>query len=235
MNDSKTVGVYFSVAPGGRQCSPLVRTTSGSLQFKAGVKFLGLQISGDLRWQCHVDYLAGRLCGTVFLLKKLREIMSENVLRMIYFGKFQSSASYGIVFWGNSPEAKRVLLLQKRAIRAMYKLAPRESCRPYFKSKQILTIPALYIYSICTYFYKKKGSLPSFDHHYETRNRQNFVFPKPNHSFFSSSYLFMGLKISNSLPSEIARAQSLQSFKNKLKHLLLQNPLYSMEEFFFYL
>lgn len=232
MNDRKTIGVHFSVAPGGTQYSPLVKTSGGSIHFKSSVKFLGLHISSDLRWQHHIDYLAGRLCSTIFLLKKLQLIMNEEILRMIYFGKFQSSVYYAIMFWGNSSDAKRILLLQKKAVRAMYRLKPRDSCRPYFKSKRILTIPALYVYCISCFFYNRKKSFATFDHHYDTRNKHNFIYPKPNHSFFTSSYQFMGLKISNSLPSEVLNATSLKAFKTKLKLFLLDNPIYDIEEFF---
>jgi hypothetical protein len=42
-------------------------------------------------------------------------------LRMIYYAYFHSVMRYGIVFGGNSPDAKKIFLLQKRAVRVMIK------------------------------------------------------------------------------------------------------------------
>ncbi|XP_044760775.1 uncharacterized protein LOC123318224 [Coccinella septempunctata] len=61
--------------------------------------------------------------------------------RLTYFANFHSVASYAILFWGSSSEAQRVLLLQKRAIRALFGLGPRDSCREAFRAGGILTVP----------------------------------------------------------------------------------------------
>jgi hypothetical protein len=46
---------------------------------------------------------------------------------------------YGIVFWGNLSEAKKIFLLQKKAIRIIMGMKHRESIRPAFKKLKILT------------------------------------------------------------------------------------------------
>ncbi|XP_044744908.1 uncharacterized protein LOC123306816 [Coccinella septempunctata] len=61
--------------------------------------------------------------------------------RLTYIANFHSVASYAILFWGSSSEAQRVLLLQKRAIRALFGLGPRDSCREAFRAWGILTVP----------------------------------------------------------------------------------------------
>jgi hypothetical protein len=44
---------------------------------------------------------------------------------------------YGIVFWGNSPDAKRIFLLQKRAVRVMIGLKQRDMQDGIQKTKHI--------------------------------------------------------------------------------------------------
>jgi hypothetical protein len=52
---------------------------------------------------------------------------------MIYLAYFHLLMRYGIVFWGNSPDAKTIFLLQKKTIRIMMGLKHRDTCRPVFK------------------------------------------------------------------------------------------------------
>jgi hypothetical protein len=47
---------------------------------------------------------------------------------------------YGTVFWGNSTEAKKIFLLQKKIIRIMMGMERSESCTPVFKELKILTL-----------------------------------------------------------------------------------------------
>jgi hypothetical protein len=53
--------------------------------------------------------------------------------------------TYGIIFWGNSTEARKVFLLQKRALRIIVGIKCRDSCRHVFKDLKILTLASQYI------------------------------------------------------------------------------------------
>jgi len=44
---------------------------------------------------------------------------SSNTLRSVYFAYFHSVASYGIVFWGNSANSRKIFTLQKRIFRTV--------------------------------------------------------------------------------------------------------------------
>ena len=70
-----------------------------------------------------------------------------NTLKMIYFAYFHSIINYGIIFWGNSTECKKVFVAQKKIIRIMTGSRPRTSCKPLFQSLGILTVPSQYIFS----------------------------------------------------------------------------------------
>jgi hypothetical protein len=58
---------------------------------------------------------------------------------------------YGIVFWGNSLEAKKIFLLQKQAIRIMMGMEHRESCMPTLVKLNILTLASQYILSLVNF------------------------------------------------------------------------------------
>jgi hypothetical protein len=82
---------------------------------------------------------------------------------MIYYAYFHSLMRYGIVFWGNSSEAKKIFLLQKKAIRIMMGMKRSESCRPVFKELTILTLAFQYILSLMNFMINNLGHF-TFNH-----------------------------------------------------------------------
>jgi hypothetical protein len=58
---------------------------------------------------------------------------------------------YGIIFWGNSSDSKKVFILQKKIIRIMMSVKSRNSCRDPFKRLQILTFTYEYMYSLVNF------------------------------------------------------------------------------------
>jgi hypothetical protein len=68
------------------------------------------------------------------------------IVRTLYYAYFESLLLYGLIFWGNSENAKLIFRLQKRAIRTTMQITKIISCKQYFKSLRILPLPCLYIY-----------------------------------------------------------------------------------------
>jgi hypothetical protein len=63
---------------------------------------------------------------------------------------------------------KTLFLAQKRVIRVLLRLGPRESCREGFKRLGILTVPSLYIYSMLMFVVKNHLTNNNI-HHINTR------------------------------------------------------------------
>jgi hypothetical protein len=112
------------------------------------VKFLGMELDCQLNWKQYAEKLLKKLNTACFMIRKLQALVSERILRMIYFSYCQSQREYGIIFWGSSLVMKTLFLAQERVMRVLLKLGPRDSCREGFKRLGILTIPSLYIYSM---------------------------------------------------------------------------------------
>jgi hypothetical protein len=49
------------------------------------VKLLGFYIDTHLKWHAHIDYVAGKLNGRLFLLNKLKSQVSPTTLKNAYF------------------------------------------------------------------------------------------------------------------------------------------------------
>ena len=94
--------------------------------------FLGIGVDEHLNWSCHIDKLCKKLSSTIYLLRNMRPYCDDAMLTSLYHSLFVSVARYGIANWGGGSASNmyRVLILQKRALRAR---AP--NCCPPIKLK----------------------------------------------------------------------------------------------------
>ena len=83
---------------------PLLTFNKMTVDYAAEIKFLGIQITETLKWHSHVQLLAGKLSKVAFMIKSLKEVLSPNLIRNIYFTKFHSLLWFGILFWRGSRE-----------------------------------------------------------------------------------------------------------------------------------
>lgn len=59
---------------------------------------------------------------------------------------FESIIRYGIIFYGQSTQIGRIFTIQKRTLRTILKMHPRESCRGKFKVHKLLTVTGIYMF-----------------------------------------------------------------------------------------
>jgi hypothetical protein len=69
---------------------PQVTFNKMNLYCTAETVFLGIHITETLKWNCHIKSLTSKLSEVSFMIKFLKEVLSPNVIRNIYFTKFQS-------------------------------------------------------------------------------------------------------------------------------------------------
>jgi hypothetical protein len=63
--------------------------------------------------------------------------------------KISNLTKYGIIFWGNSTDNKKVF--EKKILRIILGIKPQNSCRDLFKTLQILPLPCEYIFSLLNF------------------------------------------------------------------------------------
>lgn len=204
------------------------------VELSDSVLFLGLRIDSDLKWTSQVNHISSKLNRAIFCLRCLSGFVSKHTLLMVYFGYVQSTLSYGLMFWGTASVAslKRIFVLQKRALRIVCGLKPTESCRGHFRREGILTLASLFIFGTSVFVYKNSSMFGLQNHSYNTRHKTDFLIPSHKLSIFQKSVLYLGPKIFNCLPSEIKMIKSLNSFKSRLRALLVERELYSINEFY---
>ena len=233
MNENKTATLIFKKG--------IARSAKNNISATNSVRFLGIEIDEDLKFDKHVDGLCKKLRQSIYCLKVIREWADIPLLVNTYHALIQSHISYAILTWGHIPQCRyeRILRLQKFALRIITRKSRRESCREVFKDLHILTFPGLYIYNVLIYAYNRiqqgSASFVQNPSNYNLRSRSNKndlnsvnMRLKKTHDFVTFSYS----KYYNALPSSIKNAKTLSNFKRKVKNYLLSMSLYTFDEYF---
>jgi hypothetical protein len=106
--------------------------------------FLGMSMSETLSWDNHIEVLAKKLSMACYIIRSAKTYTSTSSLKMIYRAFFHYLMTYGIIFWGNSPQGDTIFRLQKKAFRIMEGCGNRVLCRDLFKKQHILPIISQY-------------------------------------------------------------------------------------------
>ena len=233
MNDSKTAIVLFHNGSNTIECN--IELPDTTLSSSNDTKFLGLTVDSSLKWKQHTNSLCKKLSSALFALRTLRGKIDFTILLQVYHAVFESHLNYGIIFWGNSSNSNilRVLKMQKKAIRLLDGLKARDTCRESFMKLGLLTAVNLYIFNLLLFVMNNMEVISQVpvNHAYSTRNKNSFVRPLKHHtSIYEKSVSYSGLKLFNMLPIEI-RSLKIIHFKYRIKKFLLNNPMYSINEF----
>jgi len=76
---------------------PLVTFNKMTVDYTAEIKFLCIQIMDTLIWHSHTQLLSSKLSKVAFMLISLKELLSPNLIRNIYFTNFHSILRFGIL------------------------------------------------------------------------------------------------------------------------------------------
>lgn len=212
----------------------LLFTTSLQNKIKS-IDFLGIKIDTRLTWHDHIHHLSKKLSSALFCIRTIRKISTYQAARMTYFAYFHSLLSYGILLWGLSSETEILLKLQKRALRILANLEPRDSCREVFKEHNILTLPSTYILTCSKYIYENKcdnkfapnGSC----HSYSTRARNIIKIPYHRLKTTQHNSSYMAVKIYNHIPQYV-KVLPQRTFEGEVRRFLTTHSFYSVQEFF---
>ena len=209
--------------------------SSTNIEETTDIKFLGVHLDDHLNWNVHVQQLIPKLSAACYAIRSLFHITNIDTLKSIYFAYFHSVMNYGIIFWGNSTDSKKIFILQKKIIRIMTGTKHRASCRNLFKKLSILPLPCQYIFSLMMFVVKNQENFEnnSSVHCINTRHRQNLHRPNANLSCFQKGAYYSGIKIYNHLPCHLKELScNKETFKKELRIYLNTHTFYSVDDFF---
>ena len=190
----------------------------------------------SLNWKDHVTYICSKIAKQCFALKRLNQITSSHVSKAFYHSSFESVLRYGIICCGKVSEANKILILQENAIRYMFGLKFRETCKPVLIKENVLTFPCIYILESLK-FVKNNISNLNFQNNMMNIIQgmvtiYNMVCIEWN--YIKQIHIMLGLYYTISYQMGFKQC-SYKKFNKKVKDILLINAFYSVKEFMMYL
>ena len=121
-----------------------------SLESKEYKKYLGVLIDSILSWKHHINFISSKISKTIGIISKIRHFVPRHIVIKIYQSLIYPYISYGVCAWGQSVETnlKKLLVLQKQAIRLIHFTSNREHDVPYFVQSRILPLDSLFFQQI---------------------------------------------------------------------------------------
>jgi hypothetical protein len=110
----------------------VIKYDQKSIATDTETKFLGLIIDDTLSWNQHIYYIINKLSAACYAIRNIKYTVMIETLRLIYFARVHSVVSHGIMFWGSASLAQKVFIMQKRIIRVITTIRPRDltHCEP---------------------------------------------------------------------------------------------------------
>lgn len=188
------------------------------------IKYLGIVLDQELNWKEHVHKLKQKLNNVLRYFYYLKNMCNENVLRTLYFSLFHSRIDYGLFCWGGTyaTNINQIFLQQKKCIRMIAKKSKLEPSQPLFFRLKILPLKHMFVCNILKQYFiiSKNVENNAISYKNKLRRQEHLQVPKPNLTFFTKCFCFLGPKIMNIIPSEFKTCTNVKLFMSKVRFWL---------------
>lgn len=243
LNATKTKYIIFSSANKlckikDKYCNAIILNDC-AIERVNNIKFLGVILNDNLKWDKQVNTLANKLSRCTGILNRLKHFLPSNIMLKIYNALVLPHLNYCIGVWGNTEQCnlERLFLLQKKAIRCIADVGFLDHTDPIFRRFKLLKIYQLFKLNVGKFMYKYTNKMmpricddyfikSSDVHGHQTRqsNSESIRIPAHNTALFSKALSVTGPKIWNNIPNNIQNLTSLDTFKKKYKIYLCNQP-----------
>ena len=198
---------------------------------RESTKSLGLMLDETLSWNQQINALSNKVNKSLNVIKRLREIVDLETLLIAYKTLVQPYFEYCSQAWGGlgSTLSDKLQRLQNRAVRIITKCGYDVRSHILLQNLNLKNLEIRRNQQLVTLMFKVRNAMaPSsisnlfqrVDDAYNRQTRQmhfNYLPPKPNTNFKKKSISYRGAVAWNSLPCDLKKPQSIESFKNKLR------------------
>ena len=169
---------------------------------------LGLKIDSNLTWKSQTLHVAKKISSEIAIIKRLKSILPQNILKFLYFPFLQSNVDYCLTIWGHSANKyiQQIQKLQNRAARIITNNFIREISSTSLCNK----LGWMSVYQRLRFL---TGCF-MFKCLHDNNSIVYFAKASQHHNYVMSS-------LWNSIPNFIRNSANMRSFKNQYKHLSL--------------
>ena len=188
-------------------------------------KSLGLIVDEHLSLDDQFNLTKDKINSGIWAIKRLKNILPQSQLYMVYYAMVESQLRYGNVVWGSLSETKLAALqrLQTWALEVIKsaKIKDTWSCPGMGVENIICFDRNVMTYKIVQKLcpdslfgkYKPRATISP----YNTRNSQDLHIPKHRTEHYKKSFHYSALKDWNNTPFDIRELPTINTFKRQLK------------------
>ena len=229
LNVSKSVMIIFNTKQKKTTHKINIKINNEQIQEKEYTKYLGILIDKHLNWSQHIHHVNLKLSRGIGILAKLRHFVSKKTLKSLYYSFIQPHVDYGLINWASAtttnlnPIRKKI----KKAIRIMAFKNYKETTEPLFHDFKILNFDNYKDLNTAKFMWKlSKNKLPisisKLFNKQNSRNSLNLHLPTINTNHKKRFVSYSGIKLWNSLPTELKEISLFSAFKKKVTNNLLK-------------
>jgi len=123
--------------------------------------FLGLHLNTHLTWNTHLSAISKKISRIIGLIYKMKLILPFNIVLSLYNTLILPHINYCLLSWGQNCES--ILLLQKRALRAVFSAGFNAHTEPLFKICNLLKMEDIYKTRVFVFYHNlKHNNLPKY-------------------------------------------------------------------------
>lgn len=189
------------------------------------IKYLGLMVDHNLRWNVHIEYLVKRLRGLTYKFYQLRGILNKKNLIITYTALAESIIRYGITVWGGlfNSTLKQVEIIQNSLLKIIFNKERRYPTDLLYNETGLFSVRKMYTYECLLWTFK--SPLDMINHNYGTRWNSNHSTQVPIYrKRHTQRFIFYyGPKLYNMLPANIKNIRNKYKLRKNLKLFLNEN------------
>ena len=104
------------------------------------VKFLGVIVDNNLKWNAHINYITKKISKSVSVLKMVKYTFPSDILKSIYYSLIYPYYMYCNIIWGSAANVylERLINLQKKSVRIICKTNYYDHTEPLFNNLKLL-------------------------------------------------------------------------------------------------
>ena len=204
--------------------------------------FLGTLFDENLTWNQHLQKIANKISRTLGMLNRLKRILPQSTLKLIYTSLVLPHLQYGILLWGFN--CGRICKLQKRAMRSITCSKYNAHTTPIFKALLLLKVEDIFKMSLLKFHYKYvNNELPYYfsrmfttelpSHRYPTSQCNKSRPPIPNNATSEKTIRYYIPEFLESVPACIkdkTNTHSFQGFVNYAKNFYINTYTFECDD-----
>ena len=131
--------------------------TACNIQRKEYIKYLGVYIDENLKWDAQISHINDKIAKTTGILFKLRHYVSIRTLKQLYYTLIYPYLNYALMNCGTASKFRldTVQAKQNKCIKSIFFARNRESPHVYY-NLEILKLKNIFNLKICILVYRIK-------------------------------------------------------------------------------